>query len=352
MSLAEDDMDEVSWTMEMDCLFFGESESAFFKTDELVPIRKIYKPIYPKPFYNLLKDKKFKYIQKEQTEINGHRYDEIRLLSCDIAMIGTKQNDASVFTLIKLTPIVSKREDSIVKGYKRSVLYMETIVGGHSETQAIRIRQLYDDLDCDYIVLDRQGNGIGIYDNLCKNLYDKERDIEYPAFNSMNEEKMQERCLVANAERRIYTVSATAEFNSEIAISLRDDIKRNRVELLVDKNESYEYLSKFNAGTLPIEIMVKLQTPFLQTDALINEMVLLESERNQTSGFIKLKEQSGQRKDRYVSLAYGNFYASILEKDLLKGKDDNDLSNFANFTRKINSSNSSNNGSMFSRIFR
>jgi len=314
--LAEEDMDIVSWTMEMDCLFFGESEKAFFKTDELTQIRKIYKPIYPKPFYETIKDKKFKYSPKEKGEV--------RILSCDLAAIGTKQNDASVFMLMQLLPMVSKRDGNNFKGYERIIPYMETMVGAHTELQAIRIRQLFDDLDCDFIVIDRQGNGIGVYDNLCKRLYDKDRGIEYPALNSMNEEKMQERCLVPNADQKIYTISATSEFNSEIAVSLRDNIKRNKIKLLVNKNDSYDFISKIeNLSKLSPEMVAKLEAPFAHTDALVNEMVLLESEINQSTGYIKLKEMSGQRKDRYSAISYSNFYASILEKDLMKESDNN-----------------------------
>ena len=34
---------------------------------------------------------------------------------------------------------------------------METIDGGHGQDHAIRIRQLYDDLDVDYVVVDTNG---------------------------------------------------------------------------------------------------------------------------------------------------------------------------------------------------
>ena len=318
---AEDDIDTVGWEMEMNTMFFGESEKAFFKTEELNAIRKVYKPIYPKPFYDLFKDKNFKYTQKLK--------DEIRILSCDLAVIGGKENDSSIFKLIQLNPVFTIKDDNKFKGYERTVSYTESMNGAHTELQAIRIRQLFSDLDCDFIVLDRQGNGIGVYDNLCRNLYDRERDTEYPAFNSMNEEKMQERCLVPNAEKKIYTISATSEFNSEIAILLKNDIKRGKVRLLVDKNESYEYLGKFNSLiNQKAEITVKLQAPYVHTDALINEMVLLESEVNQSSGYIKLKEQSGQRKDRYVALAYGNFFANELERDLLKEEPKQDFTEY------------------------
>lgn len=316
--LAEDDMDAIGWAMEMDTLFFGESEKAFFKTEEITKIRNLYKPIYPKPFYDLIKDKNIKYVPKKDGEL--------RLLSCDISAIGTKQNDASVYMLVQLFPIASKKDENDIKGYERVVSYMEVINGGHTETQAIRIRQLYDDLDCDYIVLDRQGNGIGVYDNLCKNLYDKERDIEYIALNSMNEEKMQERCLVPNAQQKIYTISATAEFNSEIAVLLKDNIKRGKIRFLVDKNESYEYLSKIsNLYKLTPEVQAQFHLPFVHTDALVNEMVLLESEQNQTTGLIKLKEQSGNRKDRYSAVAYSNYFARELENKFLKPKSNKKL---------------------------
>ncbi|WP_297419581.1 hypothetical protein [Clostridium sp.] len=294
----------------MNTMFFGESEKAFFKTEELNKIRRIYKAIYPKPFYDLLKDKKLKYIEKEKNEI--------RILSCDIATIGGKANDASIYKLIQLIPIKSKENNSVT-GYQRVVAYVESMVGVHTELQAIRIRQLFDDLSVDYIVLDRQGNGIGVYDNLCRNLYDKDRDVEYQAFNSMNEEKMQERCLVANAEKKIYTISADAEFNSRIAYLLKNDIIRGKIKLLVDKNEAYEYLNKFSDFSLQkSDIVAQLQVPYYHTDALINEMVLLESETNEMNGQVRLKEQSGNRKDRYVSLAYGNFFANELERNLLK----------------------------------
>lgn len=41
--------------------------------------------------------------------------------------------------------------------YIRNVVYMETIDGGHGQDQAIRVRQLYDDFDVDYVVIDTNG---------------------------------------------------------------------------------------------------------------------------------------------------------------------------------------------------
>lgn len=63
-------------------------------------------------------------------------------------------------------------------------------------------------------------------------------------------------------------------------------------------------------------IQAKLMLPYVHTHALIDEMVNLEKEVNNNT--IKLKEQSGKRKDRYSSLSYGNYFVKTLERNLTK----------------------------------
>ncbi|MDX8028558.1 hypothetical protein SK218_20580, partial [Bacillus velezensis] len=129
----------------------------------------------------------------------------IRLVSNDIAGMAGKDNDASVYTVFRLIPNSN--------GYDRHIVYMESIVGGHTGTQATRIRQIYEDYDCDYIVLDTQNIGLGVYDALCQPLYDKERAKEYEPFSCINDERMAERCTYQNAEKVIYSIKGNAQLN-------------------------------------------------------------------------------------------------------------------------------------------
>ena len=55
-------------------------------------------------------------------------------------------------------------------------------------------------------------------------------------------------------------------------------------------------------------------------------MVNLEAEINTQTSQVKLKEQNGQRKDRWSSVSYGNYFANILERDLRK-QDEEEYSN-------------------------
>lgn len=298
--------------MEMDTLFFGESEKAYFKTEEIQDIKVVQFPIYKKELQEIIKNKKM---------VSKKADDEIRILSCDIALLGGDANDSSVFTLL------SAKKSKNGNRYKRQVLNIEAHQGLHPETQALMIRRLFDDLECDYIVLDRQGNGISVYAYLCRKLYDNERKKEYQAFYSMNEKddpKLDAFHLEDEYEEKIYTVSASEEFNHDIALDLKDKITNKRINLLISKTDVREYfLNETWFNKLSPEEQVEVLNPYLQTTLLENEMVLLE--RIEHPKYVKLKEQSGKRKDRYSSLAYGNYFISTLEKDLQVRRDDVDL---------------------------
>lgn len=311
--MSEDDFDPVAWSVEMEGIWLGENEKSYFKFDDLEPNRTINYPIYPKPLYQKIKNSKFKYPEK--------KIGEIRIISNDISVMPGKANDASVFTILKLTP--QKKNNGSY--YLREIVYMETMAGGHSTLQAIRIRQLFDDFDCDYIVLDCAGVGDGVYCALAQNTYDKERCVEYEAFSSMNDEKMADKCLVSDAPKKIYTMKAYAEINSECAILFKDGLRKGKIRLLVNENDGKNILNDIKGySSMTLEDQAKFLHPYLQTTALISEMINLESDINPVTKQVKLKEQSGQRKDRWSSASYGNYLANILEVDLRKEKDEDE----------------------------
>ena len=196
----------------------------------------------------------------------------------------------------------------------------------------MRLRQLFDDFDCDYIILDCAGVGMGIYDNLVQDLYDKERHCKYDAFTAMNDDEMAKRCQVTDAPKKIYAMKAYAQINSDCAISFRDDLRKGKIKLLINENEGREILTGIKGyNSLSIELLTKLLVPYYQTTTLITEMVNLEAEINTQTSQVKLKEQSGQRKDHWSSASYGNYLANILEKDLRKQNEETSWDNAPSF---------------------
>lgn len=308
--LEEEDFDPISWSMEQDCMFYGQAANAWFDYEKIDKVRNVNYPIYPSSYYDLLKDKKFVQPEKKAISINGKIMHEIRLLCIDIATMSGKQNDASAYLLLSLIPDA--------RGYIRKLSYIENLEGGHTVLQTLRIRQLFEELNCDYIVLDREHAGIAIYDNLSLPFYDKETGKEYPPMVSMNEEDIRARCQYDDALEVIYTIHGTEAFNDEIARNLRDMIMRKRLYMLGDNEDMMSYLNQFPEYiTASPQTKALLETPYVETRLLINEMILLEGEFSD-KGTLKLKTVGRNRKDRYSALAYGNYFAKVLEDEALK----------------------------------
>lgn len=298
--MSEKSFDPVAWSMEMDALFYGENSNAFFSHQDILKVRDIQYPLYPKEFYDKVKIPKLKYTPPDSGEIT--------LIACDIAVASGNENDNTVFSVLRLTPTT--------KGFERKVIYIETMNGGHTVIQANRIKQLFYDFDCDYAVLDTKGVGYGVYDQLVLNSFDKERGTEYEAWSCINDEEMANRCTVANAPKVIYSIKANVKLNSTIAFSLRDKIRRGKIKFLIDGNDARQNLMTIKGfNRLSIEQQVEVLIPYEQTNSLINEMLNLETVI--VSNEVTLRETGSMRKDRYSSVAYGNYVADILENDYL-----------------------------------
>lgn len=141
----EEDMNEISWLMEMEAIWYGEHMSSFFKSAEINPCRTMKKAWNPPTPIEYLQEKdktKKKYYLPKQ---GGEK----RIISADISVMGGSGNDASIFTLMRLVP---QQEE-----YIRHVVYIESHEGGKSDKQALRLKQLFYDFQADYIALDTQG---------------------------------------------------------------------------------------------------------------------------------------------------------------------------------------------------
>lgn len=217
------------------------------------------------------------------------------------------ENDNTIFTCMRLLPSGD--------GFVRQIPYIESLNGVHSETQGIRLKQLFYDFEGDYVVMDVNGNSLSLYDSVSKIQYDEDRDVEYPAWVSFNQENMKNRTLSNSAIPCVYSVTQQKmQVNHEVAVKLRDAFQKRKIKLLVNEIEGREFLVNKKLISNSAEEQAIMLRPYIQTTALINEMVNLEYETR--NGFIRIRETGTNRKDRYSSLGYANYYASMLEEEL------------------------------------
>lgn len=304
--MAESDFSEVKWSMEMDAIWFGDTDGSFFEFNSISKNRRIKYPMLPERVSVLLGNNKIK-IQPKQLG-------EKRILSADIALMSSKKhnNDATAVFINQMLPTKSGR-------YTSNIIYGDSSEGLHTEDQALVIRKLYDEFDCDYIVLDCTGLGLGVYDALVRDMVDPESGEIYPALSCCNNQEMADRCTVKGADKVIWAIKGNPALNSECAVLLREGFRSGKIRLLVTEYEAENILSEIRgyASLSPAE-KVRLQMPYIHTTLLVDELVKLQ--HDESGGRVKIFERAGMRKDRYSSLSYNYYVAAQLESKLIRTK--------------------------------
>lgn len=302
--MSESDFSEIKWSMEMDAMWYGSEEDAFFDFGSISKNRRIKYPMLP--------DKLSSKLSSNQLKIPPKQNGEVRILSADIALMSSKKNnnDATAVFINQLTP-------SKVGRYVSNIVYADTYEGLRTDDQALVIRKLFDEFSCDYLVLDTTGLGLGVYDCLARDIVDPETGEIYPAISCCNNPEMASRCTVMGAEKVIWAIKASAQFNSDCAFLLREAFRSGRMRLLVTEYDAEELLKGIRGyNSLSPAEKLNYQLPYIHTTLLIDELTKLQHE--ESGGKIKIFEKSGMRKDRYSSLSYNYYVATQLETKLSK----------------------------------
>lgn len=320
LTLEKRKVDSLSWRIEYLNERPKENTHAYFSYDLLSQNQRLKKAFYPRKHADVrLRKKNPHEIPKQQGEI--------RVVACDMAFITNKKNDNSIFTCMRLLPEsvtyhTEEKNIEIHNGYRRQVPYLESIQGGDIAKQALRIRQLYEDFDSDYIVLDLRNAGIAVYDSLAKVMYDEERDVEYCPLSCMNNDEIANRIKSAGAKPVIFVITASQKQNSDFAIGFRNALENKMIDFLVSYNVGAdEILSNMpeykEAMESSLEEQLFYEKPYYETQELISETINLTYEKKEQTGTIVISEQGANRKDRYTSVSYGSAFADLLEQDLL-----------------------------------
>lgn len=300
--MSETGFNEVIHSMEMCALFYGSETGSFFDFESISKNRRIKLPMLPAAKCEVLST-------AQQLRVQPKVAGEIRILSADIALMSSRKhdNDATAIVVNQMLPTKAGR-------YTSNIVYVDTYEGMHTDDQALVIRKLYDEFKCDYIVIDANGVGLGVFDALIRDIVDRDSGEIYPALSCCNNQDMAARCTVKGAERVIWAIKASAQMNSDCAFAVREGFRSGRIRLLETEYDAEEQLRALKGyNSLGVSEKVQLQMPYIQTTLLIDEITKLQYE--EIGGRIRVSERPGMRKDRYSSLAYNYYVAQQIEKD-------------------------------------
>ena len=305
--MSEADFSEMAWDMEMGCLWYGDKDGSLFSYEDTSKNRLLKKCVYPTSIASLLSEK--------YAKIPDLKPQEQRIISTDVALLASKKqnNDAASIFINSAIPTQNQK-------YIGNMIYTENHEGLNTDELALIIRRYFEMYKCTYIALDVKGIGLGVYDCLIKDMYDHTTGQTYGALSCCNDKVYADRCKVPNAPKVIWAIQATAQFNNDMYLSLREGFKQHKINLLIHEFEAEETLKSIRGyNSLNMSDKTLLQLPHIHTTLLINELINLEYEARGVN--IKVYEKSGMRKDRVSSIGYNYWVQCQLENKLKKPKE-------------------------------
>ena len=306
--MSDPNLSEEAFLMEYSAMFYDLGEGAYIKPSDIINNRTVVKPWYPPTDIEYIAEKGKRNISWKEDRTSKQ---ELRVLGCDIALAQGDKNDNTVIHYSVSIPKGDK--------YITEVRYSEAINGGTAKAIALRLKQLYFDGDCDYIVMDIAGLGLAVLDALGEYTFDTERDIKYPPMCCFNKEDKKERCGYREAIPCIYGIVANEEINNAIAVTLKASLNNHTLKFLVNEFEGEDWLNENkNFQMLEASEKVRLMYPYVQTTLTQMEIIKLQTEITRKG--IKLVEFGSNRKDRYSALVYMNLFIREKENELKKPK--------------------------------
>ena len=232
--------------------------------------------------------------------------------------------DANVFYLISVD--VGRLSDQTVacifRVNVRSGKYYSTLVnlkvlGRQAETktfhqQAIDIKRLIRDYQPKEVVIDTNGLGIGLADEMIRSQADEFGEIypPYGFFNNDDYKKIQPK----DAALILYSIKANGQNNPKIHGNAYTRLNSGMVRFLISEQEARAALLATKKGSkMPYEKRVKRLMPHELTTKLFEEMANL---RLKKTGLDITLEQINSRfpKDKYSAFAYGQWRIKELEE--------------------------------------
>lgn len=291
--MSESTFDEIKWLMEMDAMWYGENATSYFKLNDFNKCRRGQRYYYPPDLREKLPEPHKFVLERES--------DEIRVVSYDVATSKKTGSDNSVIFLS-----IVKKVGGVLR---REIVYGESLPSKITQHQVLRVKQILEDFNSDYLVIDAHNVGTVFIDLLGDDTVDSENGVTYPPIRVFNNEDLAQRCVRTDAEPIIYAINATNSLNSTIAKSFRTSLRNNSIILPVHENDTKDFLRKKFPSFDDAELRGTLMLPNIQTTLMINESIALEAEYKENNR-VTLREVGGKRKDRYTSISYLNHFVT------------------------------------------
>lgn len=250
---------------------------------------------------------------------------EIRLVIADFAFSNTTSREKNDNTILMCMSLHWKKNR-----FERHVDYMEGWPASDSLGAGLRVKELRQDYDADYCIVDGRSGGESVYNYMTMPQDNPERgalwdgrgltecaDKSLQIAQDNKVADLQARAVDKDAIPCIISIFGTSELNSSCWVELKRQLESNNIKFLVSTEQAQEALEDSGEYfTLTTEQLADRLVPYGQVDLMIQEAIQLKAEIRNNK--IRMVEGRSQTKDRIVVLAYGNYIASKIENQWSK----------------------------------
>ena len=184
--------------------------------------------------------------------------------------------------------------------------------------QAADIKRLYNEFRPKEIVVDTNGLGVGLADELIKTQYDPFLG-ELGPLGFINDD-VYKKIQPPNAPKVLYGIKANGPLNSKIHSNCYSFINGGRVRFLINEKDAKNRLLATKAGQkLSVKKRVERLMPHEMTTSLFEEMANLRLRKTGTSEDVVLERINVRfPKDKYSAFSYGLWRVKEIEEEKQK----------------------------------
>jgi len=237
-------------------------------------------------------------------------------LAYDVSRNEGDENALSCLVVIKLTP----KSDG---NYIKEIVNLFSMEGQHDTWQAKFLKQKVKEFKANILVVDANGLGSGVVDQLVLDLNDGN-----PPYNVVNDEKATwKKYESSNGIPMVFALKSQNKDtkNSDMINNFMRVFNKLDVGLLKTSNEGIKSLEKkLKHKIKDSEELVNAEIPYLLTDNLCEEIMNLKYKQNGNETKVERISRKIQ-KDKFSALLYGLYWVYLEEK---KNKQHKSESNF------------------------
>lgn len=273
------DMTMIAFAQNYESKWVGASSGALVNINKLMNCRNLIKPM-----------------------IESKNIDDEIYLGVDVARSQNTNNNQTFIAVVKVN---RSKDKSRILSYDLANL-INVPNNMNFETQAIEIKRLKKIYNAKGVVVDANGLGIGLIDQLLKDAYDPITNEYLGCWDTINDDNVPES--PDNAEKILYSLKAQSA-QSKIVTNFIDVVDSGKFRILEQRQQSDFSESEYDDFDNCV-------APFLQTDVFFEEVANLKLKHLSNGGLTIEKVVNKLDKDRVSATIYVLWYINEFCKDI------------------------------------